>query len=74
MATVTRRSTALDKLAWYLGHCRHSQWDKFNPDEQTKMVEDDLFAGRSVSLVLVSLIAVGMVLSAVTLLGLLAAS
>lgn len=74
MATVTRRSTELDKLSWYLGHCRHSQWDRFNAAEQAKMVQDDLFAGRSVSMVLVSLIAVGMVLSAITVLAVLIAS
>ena len=74
MATVTRRSTELDKLSWYLGHCRHSQWDRFNAAEQARMVRDDLFAGRSVSLVLISLISIGMVLSAVTLLAVLVTS
>jgi hypothetical protein len=74
MATVTQRSTELDKLSWYLGHCRHSQWDKFNAVEQARMVRDDLFAGRSVSMVLISLITVGMVLSAVTLLAVLITS
>jgi hypothetical protein len=73
MATVTPRATQLDKLSWYLSHCPHRQWDRFNAEQQARMVDDDLFAGRSVSMVLVSLIAVGMVLSAVTLLAVLIA-
>ncbi len=57
----------LDKLSWYRDHQEHSVWDRFNAQEQDQMVADDLLAGRRVSLVLVSLIAAGMILSAVTL-------
>ena len=72
MATVTKQSSTLDKLEWYLAHSNHAVWDRFSTDEQQAMVDDDLFAARSVSMVLVSLITAGMVLSAVTLLVVLA--
>jgi hypothetical protein len=67
MATISRPSTHQDKLGWYLGHCNHSVWDQFPPDEQARMVEDDLAAGTGVSLLLGALITLGMVLGAVTL-------
>ena len=57
----------LAKLSWYLNHERHSVWDRFSADEQRKMVEDDLFAGKSVSLVLASLITAGLAMSIVSL-------
>lgn len=71
MATLSRPSANFDKLSWYFIHCHHDQWDRFSRDEQAAMVDDDLAAGRSVSLVLVSLIGVGMLLSAVTLIAVL---
>ena len=71
MATLSRPSANLDKLSWYFSHCHHDQWDRFSRDEQAAMVDDDLAAGRSVSLVLVSLIGMGMLLSAVTLIAVL---
>jgi hypothetical protein len=68
MATATRQGPdTLEKLAWHLSHHAHSVWDSFSADEQRKMVEDDMTAGASVSLVLGALITAGLVLSAVTL-------
>lgn len=69
-ANSTPRSAA-EKLAWYLDHHAHSVWDRFSAEQQEKMVEEDLAAGKSVSLVLVSLITAGMLLAAVTLLAIL---
>lgn len=57
----------LAKLSWYLNHEQHSMWDRFSADEQRQMVEDDLFAGKSVSLLLASLITVGLAMSIVSL-------
>ncbi len=73
MATGTHGSHH-EKLGWYRTHCNHSIWDQFSPDQQESMLGDDLFAGRSVSLVLASIVALGLVLSAVTLLAVLMAS
>jgi hypothetical protein len=67
MATASKGSIGLEKLGWYFEHCNHAVWDRFSPDEQQAMVDDDLTAARSVSLVLVSLITAGMLLAAVTL-------
>lgn len=68
MATVQRPTDNLsNKLAWYLNHAPHSAWDRFSASEQQQMVEDDLFAGRSVSLLLSSVITVGLVMAAVSL-------
>jgi hypothetical protein len=47
----------------------HRTWDRFNADEQERMLRDDLTAGTRVSLVLFALITTGLVLSAITLLG-----
>jgi hypothetical protein len=68
MATVNRNSSTLDKLGWYLGHREHTAWDKFSADDRQQMIEEDLLAGRSVSLVLVALISTGLLLSIVSLL------
>ena len=57
----------LEKLSWYLEHCPHSAWDSFSTEQQQRMVEEDLLAGKSVSLVLASLITTGMVLCIATL-------
>ena len=62
----------LEKLSWYLEHCKHTVWDTFGAEQQIKMVEDDLAAGTSVALVLGSLIATGLVLIVVTVLAVLA--
>ena len=67
MATISRSSGISEKLSWYFSHCPHDLWDRFSGDDQSRMVEDDLLAGRSVSLVLVSLITAGLLLSAITL-------
>jgi len=74
MATLSQPHSELDKLSWYFNRCNHTQWDRFSPDQQAQMVRDDLLAGRSVSLVLGSLITAGLVLSAVTLAVVLATS
>lgn len=58
----------LDKLGWYLDHHTHTAWDTFSADQQRKMIEDDLSAGTSVSLLLAALITVGLVMSIVTVL------
>jgi hypothetical protein len=64
MATAQPNSTnPLDKLSFYLAQGQHSVWDRFSPDQQRQMVEDDLAAGRSVSLVLAALITAGMLMS-----------
>jgi hypothetical protein len=69
MATVpASKSTSIEKLSWYLGHARHSVWDRFGAADQQRMVEDDLAAGKSVSMVLVALITAGMLLSVVSVL------
>lgn len=69
MATTDpRTSNHLEKLSWYLSHARHSVWDAFSAEQQQKMVEDDLFAGKSVSALLVSVITAGLAMSVVTVL------
>ena len=74
MATISQPSTNLRKLAWYKEHCSHTDWDKFPVAEQERMIEDDLTAATRVSLILGALIAMGMVLAAVTLVGILLTS
>ena len=74
MATITHASTNRDSLAWYLGHCSHAEWDHFGLEEQERMVQDDLSAGRNVSLILFALVTTGLVLAAVTLLVVIATS
>ena len=73
MATVSNTpSGGLEKLHWYIANQAHSVWDHFNSDAQRAMVEDDLMAGKRVSMVLISLITAGMLLSMVTLAAVLA--
>lgn len=67
MAIVEARNEYRQKLSWFLSHRPHQLWDQFSPDQQAAMVSDDLSAGVSVSIVLASLIAAGMVLCIVTL-------
>jgi hypothetical protein len=68
MATANAVGTKnLEKVSWYLKHHAHTVWDMFSPDQQDQMIADDLRAGTSVSLVLISVIAAGMILAAVTL-------
>lgn len=75
MATVHRPGpNSLEKLSWYLGHCKHTVWDQFSDQERKRMIDDDIAAGISVSLVLGSLITAGMVLAIVTLAAVLLAS
>jgi hypothetical protein len=62
------QSNVLAKLSWHLSHTPHCVWDRFSADEQRQMIEDDLLAGRNVSMVLASLITAGLVLSIVSLL------
>lgn len=52
----------LEKLSWYLGHCQHTVWDRFSSEQQRQMVEEDLFAGKSVSLLLLAEIIFGLAL------------
>jgi hypothetical protein len=61
-----------EKLSWYLDHCAHAVWDSFDADEQNRMIEDDLAAGKRVAMVLVSLVATGLVLIVITVLAVLA--
>ena len=70
-ATDPAASSDLEKLSWYLENQRHSIWDQFSKDQQSEMVKEDLFAGKSVSLLLVALISAGLILSAITLLSVL---
>jgi hypothetical protein len=74
MATLSQTPSELNKLSWYFDRCQHAQWDRFSPDQQARMVREDLLAGRNVSLLLGSLITAGLVLSAVTLAVVLATS
>ncbi len=67
MATVDGRPRNAQKLSWYLNHNVHQVWDRFSADQQDEMVGDDLSAGVTVSMVLVSLIATGMLLCIATL-------
>ena len=67
MATVTEDFANREKLSWFLDHCAHNKWDRFSAQEQRRMVHDDLSAGRNVSLILISLITAGLILTAVTL-------
>jgi hypothetical protein len=68
MATVQRPTDNLtSKLSWYLNRGPHNVWDRFSASEQQQMVEEDLFAGKSVSLLLSSVITVGLVMAAVSL-------
>jgi hypothetical protein len=61
----------VDKLNWYTTSRAHSVWDRFSAEDKESMLVDDLSAGTSVSLLLTALITVGLVLSAVTLAGVL---
>ena len=74
MATISHDPKNREKIGWYLSHCNHNIWDQFSPDQQESMLDEDLFAGRSVSLVLGSIVVMGLMLSAVTLLAVLMAS
>jgi hypothetical protein len=68
MATIQRPATDhTSKLSWYLSHAQHGIWDRFSPSEQQKMVDEDLFAGQSVSLLLTSVITVGLLMAAASL-------
>jgi hypothetical protein len=68
MATANlRQADPLAKLSWHLSHLPHQVWDRFSVEEQKRMVEDDLFAGKSVSLELAALITVGLAMSIVSL-------
>jgi hypothetical protein len=68
MATVQHPTDNLsNKLSWYLNRAPHSVWDSFSAAEQQQMVEDDLFAGRSVSLLLSAVVTVGMLMAAASL-------
>lgn len=67
-------SGPLAKLSWYFSHAQHSVWDRFGSDQQQKMVEDDLTAGKSVAILLFALISTGLVMSIVSLLVILAES
>jgi hypothetical protein len=46
-------------------------WDRFSAEDKENMLAEDLAAGTRVSLVLTALITIGLVLSAVTLIGVL---
>lgn len=70
MATVGS-SRLVDKLNWYTTTRAHSVWDRFSAEDKENMLADDLAAGTQVSLVLTALITIGLVLSAVTLAGVL---
>ncbi len=61
----------VDKLNWYTTSRAHSVWDRFSADDQERMLSDELAAGTQVSLVLTALITIGLVLSVVTLIGVL---
>ena len=61
-------STLRDQVASFTGRGRHRFWDRFNADEQERMLRDDLTAGTSVSLLLFALIMTGLMLTVVTLL------
>ena len=74
MAVVAGKSENRQKLRWFLKHRPHERWDQFSPDQQEQMVSEDLFAGTSVSMVLVALITAGMLLSTITLAFIIAAS
>ena len=67
MAIVQTRSDNRQKLSWFLNHRPHQLWDQFSPEQQEEMVGDDLTAGVTVSVVLGSLIAAGMLLCIATL-------
>lgn len=60
-----------DKLDWYNATRAHSVWDRFSLEDKEQMLADDLTAGTRVSLVLSALITIGLVLSIVTLIGVL---
>ena len=61
----------VDKLSWYNSSRAHQVWDRFSADDKERMLADDLAAGTRVSLVLSALITVGLILSIVTLIGVL---
>jgi hypothetical protein len=44
MATAAKGPTGLEKIGWYLEHCNHAAWDRFNVDEQRAMIDEDLTA------------------------------
>jgi hypothetical protein len=70
MATAGQ-SRLVDKLNWYTASRAHSVWDRFSAEDKENMLAEDLAAGTRVSLVLTALITIGLVLSAVTLIGVL---
>jgi len=73
MATAHHHGSKLrEKLSWYTARGPHRVWDRFNVEEQERMLQDDLSAGTSVSLLLFALIATGLVLSIVSLLAIVA--
>ncbi len=75
MATIHQPATDhASKLSWYLSHAPHNVWDRFSASEQQQMVDEDLFAGKSVSLLLSSVITVGLMMAAASLVIVLAAS
>lgn len=68
MATASTSSRhGLEKLSWYLANNRHTVWDRFSPETQRSLIEEDLTAGKSVSMVLISVISAGMVMSMIAL-------
>ncbi len=62
----------VDKLNWYTASRAHSVWDRFATEDQERMLADDLAAGTRVSLVLSALISIGLILSIVTLVAVIA--
>jgi hypothetical protein len=54
---------------WGINEAAHSVLFKaFSADERQRLIEDDLFAGRSVSLELVAVVALGLLIGAIVVL------
>ena len=57
-----------ERTRWVYDDRRFPVWNKsFAKDDRVEMIRDDLWAGRSIAILLAVLVAIGLVLSLVTL-------
>lgn len=57
-----------ERTAWVYDERAFPVWNgSFDPAAKTEMIDDDLWAGRSIAVLLAALVAIGLVLAGVTL-------
>jgi hypothetical protein len=57
-----------ERTRWVYDERTFPVWNKsFDKDDRTEMIRDDLWAGRSIAVLLATLVAIGLVLAVVTL-------